>query len=186
MTKKELRAQIAQAVSELSGDYCRTADEAIRRHILESEMYQKAETLFCYVGVAREIDTAPFVRAALAAGKRVAVPLCVGKGIMEARAIQSMEDLVPGKYDIPAPAPHCPVVEPEAFDLIIVPCSTGNAKGQRLGYGGGFYDRYLPRTRCPKVLLCREKLVREDIPVEEHDLILDYLITEAGLISCGE
>lgn len=184
MTKQELRAKVAQAVKALTEDYCRTADAAICAHITASPLYQEAKTIFCYVGNAREIDTAPLLRAALADGKVVATPLCTGKGIMEARQIRSMDDLEAGKFDILAPKLTCPVVEPERFDLAIVPCSSGNQKGQRLGYGGGFYDRYLPKTHCPKVLLCREKLVEPDIPVEEHDLLMDYLATEQGVQAC--
>ena len=103
---------------------------------------------------------------------------------MEAREIRSLDDLVSGKFGIPAPGEHCPVVEPGEFDLVIVPCSTGNEKGQRLGYGGGFYDRYLEKTRCPKVLLCRKALAKSEIPVEEHDLVMDYFTSEDGMVSC--
>ena len=58
--------------------------------------------------------------------------------------------------------------------------------GGGLGWGGGYYDRYLPKTNCPKILLCRSKLVENEIPVEEHDLVMDYLATEDGVILCGE
>ena len=184
MTKQELRKQIATEVKALSGEYCERADAAICEAVRASELYQKAQTIFCYIGTDREIDTKALLLAALADGKRLALPLCVGKGIMEARQIRSLGDLVNGKYDIPAPGLECPVIEPEAFDLVIVPCSTGNHKGQRLGYGGGFYDRYLGKTNAPKVLLCRKELVKDDIPVEEHDLIMDYLVTEDGLHDC--
>ena len=184
MDKKELRAKVAEAVKALPEDYCAQADAAICRHVVESPMYQKAQTIFCYVGNDREINTDALLMAAMADGKTVATPLCTGKGIMEARRIQSMDDLVAGKFNILAPKLECPVVEPEEFDLAIVPCSTGNAKGQRLGYGGGFYDRYLPRTNCTKVLLCRARLVQEDIPLEEHDTPMDYLTTEDGMVQC--
>ena len=184
MTKKELRAQIAAKVASLSPDYCQTADAAICQHIRSWDSYQKAQTIFCYIGIAREINTTPLLEAMLADGKRLALPLCIGKGIMEAREIKSLEDLVPGKFDIPAPALHCPVVEPEAFDLAFVPCSTGNAHGQRLGYGGGFYDRYLPRMNCSLALLCRGELLEEEIPMEPHDTLMDYLVTETGIFPC--
>ena len=184
MTKTALRREIAAAVAALSPDYCRRADEAICRHIRQSELYRRADVIFCYVGTAREIHTLPLIEAALADGKVVAVPLCTGRGIMEARAICSVEELVPGAYGIPEPAPHCPVVPPQALSLALIPCCTGNDRGRRLGYGGGFYDRYLPGTCCPRVLLCRGALVREDIPAEVHDLPMDWLVTEDGLVAC--
>ena len=66
----------------------------------------------------------------------------------------------------------------------MVPCCTGNATGQRLGYGGGYYDRYLLKTKCPTMLLCRHQLERSDIPVEPHDVRLDYFVTERGVVIC--
>lgn len=183
--KSKLRAEIAARVKNLSPVYCREADEAICRLVLQSEAYQSARTVFCYVGAEREINTTPLLRAALRDGKTVAVPLCLEKGVMEARQIQGLSDLVTGKYGILAPMLQCPVVEPEAFDLALIPCSTGNANGQRLGYGGGFYDRYLPRTHCPTMLLCRSRLVVEDIPVEPHDVPMTYLVTERGIVTCA-
>lgn len=182
--KSKLRGEIAAMVKNLSPVYCREADEAICRVVLQSGVYQRARAIFCYVGADREIDTTSLLRAALRDGKVLAVPLCVERGIMEARRIQGLGDLVSGKYGILAPRLDCPVVEPSDFDLAVVPCCTGNAKGQRLGYGGGYYDRYLPRTSCPTMLLCRGCLVREDIPVEAHDLTMDYLVTEEGLVAC--
>ncbi len=186
MTKQELRALIASEVKALSSDYCERADSAICRTVQETELYKNARTMFCYIGTDREIDTRALLNAALKDGKRLALPLCVGKGIMEAREIRSLDDLVSGKFGIPAPADTCPEIAPAEFDLVIVPCSTGNRKGQRLGYGGGFYDRYLSRTNCPRMLLCREQLVKDEIPVEEHDLRMDYIATENGVTKCDK
>ena len=184
MTKKELRGVIAAEVAALDNAYCEKADAAICAAVWESELYHNARTMFCYIGTDREIDTKALLLRALADGKRLALPLCVGKGIMEAREIHSLDDLVSGKFDILAPKLECPTVRPEDFDLAIVPCSSGNPKGHRLGYGGGFYDRYLPRTNCTKVLLCRARLVQEDIPLEEHDTPMDYLTTEDEMVQC--
>ncbi|MDE7244831.1 MAG: 5-formyltetrahydrofolate cyclo-ligase [Oscillospiraceae bacterium] len=186
MTKQEMRAEMARRVKNLSPVYCREADEAICRVILQAECYQTAQTVFCYVGTEREIDTSRLIHILLQDGKKVAVPLCRAKGFMEARQIMGMGDLVSGQYGILAPRLTCPVVEPEEIDLALVPCSTGNAKGQRLGYGGGYYDRYLPKTNCPKLLLCRRHLVRDDIPMEEHDVKMDFLVTERGIEPCRD
>ena len=125
------------------------------------------------------------LRAVLRDGKALAVPLCLAeKGRMEARRIAGLGDLVSGRYGILAPKLSCPVIAPEEIDLAIVPCCTGNATGQRLGYGGGYYDRYLLKTKCPTMLLCRHQLERSDIPVEPHDVRLDYFVTERGVVIC--
>lgn len=180
-SKQAIRAEVAARVKNLSPVYCREADEAIFRLILRWEVYREAETIFCFVGTEREIDTAQLIRRMLEEGKRVAVPLCTARGIMEARRIEGVGDLVSGKYGILAPRLTCPPVSPEELDLTLVPCCAASETGVRLGYGGGYYDRYLPRTKCPRVLLCRAQLLRGDIPAEPHDAAMDYLITERGL-----
>ena len=184
MTKQTLRADVAARVKNLSPTYCREADEAICRWVIQSEAYEKAQTIFCYVGTEREIDTMRLIHIMMRDGKNIAVPLCVRKGVMEARRIVGMGGLVSGRYGILEPRLECPVVPPEELDLVIVPCCTGNARGQRLGYGGGYYDRFLPQTRCPTMLLCRHQLEREDIPVEPHDVQMDYFVTERGIVDC--
>ena len=185
MTKQELRKLIAGRVKNLSPVYCREADAAICQGVLQSELYRRARVLLCYVGSAREIDTSALLHAALRDGKVLALPLCVEKGVMEARQIAGLGDLVSGKYGILAPKLTCPVVEPEALELVVVPCAAGNERGERLGYGGGYYDRYLLRTSCPTMLLCRHQLEREDIPAEEHDILMDYFVTERGIVECA-
>ena len=186
MTKQTLRAEVSARVKNLSPTYCREADAAICRWVIQSAQYQEARTVFCYVGTEREIDTMALLRDALRDGKTLAVPLCLPeKGMMEARRIEGLGDLVSGRYGILAPRLDCPVVAPESFDLAVVPCCTGNARGQRLGYGGGYYDRYLPRTSCPTMLLCRHQREREDIPAEEHDILMDYFVTERGIVECA-
>ncbi len=186
MTKAELRAAIADRVKNLSPVYCREADAAICAHVLRSPLYESARTIFCYVGTSREIDTMPLLHAALRDGKALALPYCQSLGVMEARRINDLSDLVTGRYNILAPKLQCPLVEPEDLDLAIVPCCTANSRGQRLGYGGGFYDRYLTRVKCPTVVLCRRHIVCEDIPVEDYDQIMDYLVTERGIADCRQ
>lgn len=186
MTKQTIRAEVAALVRDLPPAYCREADAAICRLVRQSALYREARTVFCYAGTKREIDTAALLRAALEDGKRLVLPLCTAPGVMEARRIERLEDLAAGKYGILEPGPRCPLVPPEEIDLAVVPCCTGNAAGQRLGYGGGYYDRFLPRTGCPKILLCRERLVREDLPMDEHDMVMDYFVTERGIMACRQ
>ena len=183
MTKQTLRAEMAARVKNLSETYCREADEAICRRVIQSDAYEKAQTIFCYVGTAREIDTMRLIHIMMRDGKKVAVPLCVAAGVMEARRIEGMGDLVSGRYGILAPRLQCPKAEPEEIDLVIAPCCTGNARGHRLGYGGGYY-RFLPQVKCPAMLLCRHQLEREDIPMEDHDVLMDYFVTERGVVDC--
>ena len=183
--KQRLRAVMRQLERELSEQYKQAADQAIAAHLLALPEYQEADTVFCFVGTAREIDTRPILAVALDAGKRLCVPLCVEKGIMELRQIRSLEDLSPGAYGIPEPSAGTPVVSVDEVDLAILPCLTCNHLGQRLGRGGGYYDRFLASYRGGTVLLCRERLIREEIPLEPHDYPIPWVLTETCLYEDG-
>ena len=71
-------------------------------------------------------------------------------------------------------------LQPEEIDLAVIPCCTCSHTGKRLGYGGGYYDRYLGRVEGMKAVICRERIMRDDIPVEEHDQAVDMVISEGG------
>ncbi len=180
--KKLLRRQIREKITCLDPDYCRQADQRIRQLILNWECFQKAETVFCFVGTEREIHTKPLIQAALDQGKRVAVPRCISKGIMEARQIRSLKELAFGSYGIEEPGNACRVIKPETISLALVPCLTCSSDGRRLGYGGGFYDRFLRSVPGPWAVLCRGHLMEEEIPREAHDLLMDAVIREEGVL----
>lgn len=131
MTKKTIRAEVAGRVKNLSPVYCREADAAICRCVTQSALYRNARTILCYVGTAREIDTSALLHAALEDGKTLVLPLCVEKGVMEARQIAGLGDLVSGRYGILAPRLDCPRLEPEAIDLAVVPCCAAGNDGRR-------------------------------------------------------
>ena len=147
--------------------------------------WQAAQTVFCFASQGPEPDTLPLLQAALAEGKQLCVPRCTGPGVMELRQIRSFEELVPGAYGILEPPMTAPLTDPDDVDLAILPCLTCNHLGQRLGQGGGYYDRFLSNYRGGTVLLCREKLIREEIPLEPHDYPIPWVLTEVGLYEDG-
>lgn len=178
--KKLLRREVKSAVASLDKAYTKDADREIFYHVTGLPEYEKAKTMFCFVGTSEEIDTVPILENALGQGKRVGVPVCIAKGIMEVREIKSLQDLEPGKYGILEPKPGAPVIPREGIDLAIVPCMACGSDGRRLGYGGGYYDRYLESTRAVTAVICREQIIREDIPLEPHDRLADMVISETG------
>ncbi|MEG1858223.1 MAG: 5-formyltetrahydrofolate cyclo-ligase, partial [Pseudoflavonifractor sp.] len=99
--------------------------------------------------------------------------------------IRSLGELVSGAYGILEPAADSPRMNPDEVDLAVLPCLSCNHLGQRLGQGGRFYDRFLSAYRGGTVLLCREKLLREEIPVEPHDFPVPWVLTEKGLYEDG-
>ena len=181
--KKELRKHIKQKISELSIAYCKSADEKIRKHALSLSEYEHAEVVFCYVGTKDEINTTPMLQEILESGRKLGVPKCISRGVMKVYAITSLDDLEAGAYGIMEPKDYCEEISPHNIDLAFVPCVTCNKKGDRLGYGGGFYDRYLSQTDARRVILCRERIMVSEIPTEEHDLKMEVVVSENGMIS---
>lgn len=185
--KRRMRREGKAAVAKLPEEYCKAADEKICYHIAGLPEYEQADTIFCFVGTASEIDTIPILLDAWKKGKRVCVPRCApkceGNGLMDAYQIHGMDDLKEGSYGILEPAGDChtPKLRPEEINLAIVPCLSCSTDGKRLGYGGGYYDRYLERVNAPKAVLCRKRLMREDIPVGVHDLRMDMVVCEDGV-----
>lgn len=176
--KRWLRQEVKLLTEELNEEYCRNADAEIHRRITCLPEYERADTVFCFVGTCSEIDTVPILKDAWRRGKRVCVPRCEGKGIMNAYQINGMDDLHVGSFGILEPGEHAVMILPEEIDLVLVPCLSCSRDGKRLGYGGGYYDRYLERVAAPKAVLCRSRVMREDIPVDDYDMQMDLVICE--------
>lgn len=182
--KKKMRTEVKQYRRELPAEYCRQSDSAIFSLVSGLNEFKQADVIFCFVGTAEEVDTMSVIQEAWRLGKRVGVPLCVHKGIMEVRQIFECADLQAGFYDILEPKKDMPLIVPEEIELAIVPCLSCSHDGKRLGYGGGYYDRYLMHVRAPKAVVCREQLMRNDIPVAEYDLRMNLVISEEGVWRC--
>jgi 5-formyltetrahydrofolate cyclo-ligase len=175
--RKEMLAKRAAMGPPVRAD----ADRNILAALTSLSEYLAAGVIFCYVSAADEPDTRALFEDAWARGKRVCVPLCLSMGVMQAREITGPDDLIAGKYGIPEPKAHCPIVRPENIDLNIVPCVCCDTDGYRLGYGGGFYDRWLEKSRAPAAVICFENMVAPGVPREKHDQRADILITDAGI-----
>ena len=184
--KKALRKELREVEKALPDAYRAEAGSVICARLLALPEYRSAGTVFCFVGAGREIDTRPFLEGALRDAKRLCVPLCVSMGVMELRQIDAMDRLVPGAYGIPEPVKGSPLVEVDEVDFAVIPCLSCSRSGLRLGKGGGFYDRFLAAYRGSAVLVCPERLVREDIPMEPHDRPVPRVLTEAGLYERGQ
>lgn len=134
--------------------------------------------IFCYVSVGKEADTRSLLQKAWVDGKRTAVPRCIDKGIMKPYEITSFNNLIPGLYHIPEPSESCSLIDLDDIDFAIVPCLSCDRKRNRLGHGGGYYDRTLSKLAAPSAALCRERLLLDKIYCEPHDQKVDILITE--------
>lgn len=179
--KERLRREIKGQRAEFASSYCQRADRAIFKYITELPEYQRAERILCFVSTEQEVHTFSVIEHALEQGKVVGVPRCTGKGIMEVCRIDGLEGLETGAYGILEPVRGAPVLLPEELGFAVVPCLSCSSTGRRLGYGGGYYDRYLLKTKAFKAVVCRAGSMREDIPVEAHDLRMDIVVSELGV-----
>ena len=167
----------------LPPDYVASASAGIQRRILSLPEYRGAVSLFTYISMPQEVSTDLIIRQALADGKRLYVPKCVG-GEMLAVRLRDPGQLRLGSYGIPEPVDHPEKAAADELDLILVPCVSASPDGKRLGHGAGYYDRFLKagsgctsgtdRTFC----LCFKKMLLADIPVEEHDIRMAHVVCE--------
>lgn len=178
--KKKLRRAIREQIEALEENYCKRASQVICQKVIAEPAYRAAETIFCFVGTRGEPDTVKILQDALAEGKRVGVPLCISDGIMEVRQIKDLEkDLKDGYFGILEPLPEQPKIEADEIDYAVLPCVTCNRQGDRLGHGKGYYDRFLEGTEFPNCMICFEKLISDDVPMEAYDQRADVVITDA-------
>lgn len=177
--KTQLRQQIKEKTLVLDQQYCRLASRKIVDRVKQLKDYKNAGMVFCFVGSKGEVDTLLLVEEALTSGKRVCVPLCVADGIMEAREITNIKfDLSLGMMGILEPSDKTPLVSKGDIDFAVIPCITCDHKGNRVGHGKGYYDRYLTGSQFATAVVCFEELISEEIPMDDFDRKIDRVITD--------
>ncbi len=184
MEKRLLRKIHMDRLAQLSEDQMRLADTQICHNILELDAYKKANKIFLYVSVGKEVDTYAVINHAIESGKEVYIPVCHGGGIMSAARLFSDNDLIEGRYGIPTVSDTAPVARPEELDLILVPGVCFDKQGNRLGRGGGYYDRYLAADNLSAKLVgvCRCEQLIDALEVDAHDRKVDVLISDTQVI----
>lgn len=176
--KKRLRALLRERLKTVSPEEWRRLSGLLCRRLWEDRFYAEAETVFCFVGAAGEIDTRPFLERVLRDGKTLAVPLCAAGGCMSARIITGLGDLRPGFFGLPEPGRDAPVLPRERTDLAVLPCLGADRNAFRLGKGGGYYDRYLDGYPGRSLLVCPSLFLLPRVPREPFDMRADRLITD--------
>ena len=168
-----------EEIAALPEEYVYSSDEGIYRQVMSLDEFVSARNIFIYYSVNKEPDTHRIMSAALAMGKTVALPYCYDCGVMEARIVQSPDILCPAMLKIPAPPETSPIIALKDLDLVIAPALACDLDGYRLGYGGGYYDRYLANSSVFTIGLARERLVKDRLPRQPHDIALNCIVTES-------
>ena len=180
--KAQLRKQIIDEISALPDDYVFTSNKGLLQQVMSLEEFAAARNIMMYYSVKREPGTQGIAESALSMGKTVAFPFCFRGGIMQARAITSLSEMRPAMLGIPAPPDAAREIAASELDLIIVPALAYDGRGYRIGYGGGYYDRYLQDVRAFTVGLARERLMKDKLLVEPHDIAVKCIVTEERII----
>lgn len=176
--KARLRSKIRLERRQLDKDERLAWDKAIEQKVLALEEYQKARTVFCYVSYGGEPETRGILEKSLELGKRLAVPKCLEKGVMEATLITSLNQLREGRYGILEPAEGLETIGFDKIDFAVVPAIAFANDGRRLGQGGGYYDRFMAKTQAFTCGICYSRFILEDIPTEPFDMTVMRVITE--------
>ncbi len=172
MDKKELRKKYLDIRNSLA----RKSGDAVLAGAAAFEKYNRAKTVFCYVSAGSEADTKKLLSDILGCGKTLAVPRCIDKnGNMEAVKIKSLSELKKGAFGISEPTGG-EVIDKKDIDLAFVPGIAFDKSGFRLGYGGGFYDRYLENSGIYSIGVCFEELFVSKLPTDENDQKVNALI----------
>lgn len=174
-----------RAVRDSIGEAERGAASRTIEHILTGDdIWRRAQSVFIYYSIGSEVATHGMIESALKDGKAVYLPRCAAQGEMHAIRIYSLSDMRRGMYSIPEPIGTDELQG--APDLSIVPGLAFDRQGGRIGYGGGYYDRFLSNVNTTAAALAYADQVIERVPVEAHDTAVNYIITPAGIIACDE
>lgn len=182
--KKLLRKKFSALRKELSSA---SKDAIIAEKLLSSDFLSAADVILLYASFGSEIDTWKPAQKLLDAGKVIAFPKCGKNGHMTFHTVSDLSLLSDGMYGIREPDSSLPQPELTAASVCIVPGLAFTEKGERLGYGGGFYDRFLAAAPFIKTAaLAYDDMITDELPVSEHDLAVDMIITEERTIYCNE
>lgn len=184
--KKALRSKIIAARRNLTDNYRQRASNRMMTVFCALPDFKEPRKVLCYASLEDEVQIRPLMEKWLSMGVTVALPHITGKGQMEAVSFTDFDSLVEGKYGILTPDPEKgEVIPPEDLDLIIVPGTAFDTRGERLGRGGGFYDTYLTRaTKAKRIALAFSCQLVAKIPMGSHDALVHKIITEQGIYNC--
>jgi len=189
LDKRKLRREILDKRAILSKNEIISLSSKIINTLIDSEYYKNANTIMTFISFDTEVDTHEFIKIALGEGKKVVVPVTFSDTKeLKPSQILSFSELEPGYYDILTPKQeYIRYIDSSLIDLIVVPGVVFDHDGYRVGYGGGYYDRFLStkiRKGIPTIAIGFDLQIVEKVPREEFDVPVDFIITEKEIISC--
>lgn len=188
MGKDELRKEMLISLEQIGLVERKRAEKAIHGHLFDSILWNEAETIGVTLSTGKEWDTKAIIEQAWLENKSV----CIPKAIHETRAlhfyeITSFTQVEKGYFDLLEPiVTETTRMDAESIDLMIVPGLVFMPSGYRIGFGGGYYDRFLEYFESTTLSLLHSNQLVESFPAEPHDIPVQYLITEKGLMRAAD
>ena len=175
MNKQELRRAIRERKRAMTEEEIVERSNALAEKFYNSPAYQAASTIYGYLPYNQEVRTAPMLQRALDDGKRVAVPKVYGEE-MRFIYLEDLTQVSKGYAGIPEPIADAPVAEDKQA-LVLMPGLAFDPQGHRIGYGGGFYDKFLAKEpHHPTLALCYEFQMQAHLDTEEFDIPVDTVL----------
>lgn len=181
--KRSIRSEILELRNSLSEREITEKSLLICDKLFTIDEIANAKIFFIYSNIQSEVETSCIIETLLDQGKTVALPRIEDLDTpMALHAIDSLNNLQSGPFGIPEPHHEDPVVPEKDVDVAIIPGIAFDESGWRLGWGGGFYDRFLSKTSAISLGLAFEVQITDKLPIEMHDKQVDYIITEKRII----
>lgn len=178
--KIELRSKYKKLRSNMTAEQKAKLDQALTDNFISNSEYKSADTLFAFVSKDIEVETKYIINHALFQGKKVAVPKCkTDDRLMDFYYINSFDDLTKGAYDIMEPdTSKCKLAQDYSSGICMVPGLVYDREGYRLGFGKGYYDRFLMNFKGTTIGICYSRCIVEELPRGYYDKPIDLVITE--------
>ena len=184
--KAEIRRQMRRLRRDLSEEEQQRAADGVYAQVMRMDCYRTARTVMAYAAVRGELSMRRIMEDIRASGRLLALPRCGESGDMDAFIVTEQRQLRRGAYGIWEPDETCPPIEPDDMDLILVPGTAFDRQGDRLGQGGGYYDRYLAQTRAVRIGVCHDFALLDAVPTQAHDARMDGVVTPKHTIVTRE
>ncbi len=192
--KQRLRGEVLELRQNISPGQGQDHSRRIKERLLQWEAFEQAVNIMAYVAFRNEVETLPLIEHCLSTGKRVVVPVCIKetRRLLLSELKDPKKELGSGTYNVPEPLREYLRPFPrEELDIVLVPGVAFDRLGFRLGYGGGYYDRFFDelkklREDIPSVGLAYGCQIIHRVPVEPTDWPVDFIITEGEFINCIE
>lgn len=183
MDKKILRTRLLEKRKSLDKTEKAKCDKIISEKIINSDYFANAEQVLVFSSTDDEFDTKQIIKCCKVQSKEIFYPLCIDRnGNMEFLKVDSDDDLVLGMYGLKEPKSTCEKYVAKENDLVIVPCLSVDKQKNRIGYGKGYYDRFLKDFNGVSVSPCYDILLEDEIPTDKYDIQINIIVTDKEVI----